>query len=344
MVRRAWSTPSFGGDSTWLTCGPRSRFLPTTCIRPSSPGTTGGRGREGRTARGQGRSWSCLTGPAWTCRSRCGTAKRSHGSRRPPVDRQSRRLPRISAADTHDPAEVLDRFPAPPRTCLSDGGRCRARRTGHLVSMARHWVDQPASASDRPRAGDPARDHEPRVPGRLDAIAAAGPACCTPHPSLGGSPGGGTSRLPGQDRLGLEADDAQRAACAPGPASPARTRRSAAWPGPPHGCARTASGPPRSPPTRYRGTSRSSWTATAAGPNSAACLVQRDIAPVSRPCTTLSTAPWRSGCPPHPVRLLDRELEAGPRRGHPTVRNARRGTALGPYPARGRPAPQASAP
>ncbi len=35
MVRRApWSTPSCGGDSTWLTCGPRSGFWPTTCPAP----------------------------------------------------------------------------------------------------------------------------------------------------------------------------------------------------------------------------------------------------------------------------------------------------------------------
>ena len=36
MVAGPWSTPSCGGDSTWLTYGPRSRFLPATCIPPPS--------------------------------------------------------------------------------------------------------------------------------------------------------------------------------------------------------------------------------------------------------------------------------------------------------------------
>src|SRR5271165_3398891 len=81
MVRRALvdTIVRWGLDVADLR--PRSRFLPATCIPPpSSPGTTGGRGRAGWTARGPGRSWACLTGPAWTCRSRCGTARRSHGS------------------------------------------------------------------------------------------------------------------------------------------------------------------------------------------------------------------------------------------------------------------------
>ena len=119
-----------------------------------------------------------------------------------------------------------------------------------------------------PGAGDPARDHEPRVPGpaRRDRRSWARPALRLTR-AWADHPVAAPRACPDQDRPGLEADDAQRATCGPAPASPARTRRSAAWPGPhPHGCARTASGPPRSPPTGYRGTSRSSWTATAAGP------------------------------------------------------------------------------
>ena len=97
------------------------------------------------------------------------------------------------------PAEVLDRFPGAAEDLPQRRWTMPVQGVlAHLASMARHWVDQPSlgvgwhpgrPSCSRPRAAYswPGSTRSPRP----------GPACCTPHPSLGGSPSGGSSRLPG---------------------------------------------------------------------------------------------------------------------------------------------------
>ena len=198
------------------------------------------------------------------------------------------------------PAEVLDRFPG----AAEDLPRRRWTMPvqgvlAHLVGMARRWVDQPGlGAGWHPGPAILFATASRVFLARLDAIAAAGPGLLYASPE----PGRITRwRLlaPARIRIALAwklttLAGPPAARPLPAPPGPAVRRLARSCP---RGCARTASGPPGSPPTGYRGTSRSSWTATAAGPSSAACLVPRDTAPASRPCTTLSTAPWRSGCP-----------------------------------------------
>ena len=97
------------------------------------------------------------------------------------------------------PAEVLDRFPGAAEDLPQRRWTMPVQGVlAHLVSMARHWVDQPSlGVGWHPGPAILLATTSRMFLARLDAIAAAGPACCTPHPSLGGSPGGGSSRLPG---------------------------------------------------------------------------------------------------------------------------------------------------
>ena len=97
------------------------------------------------------------------------------------------------------PAEVLDRFPGAAEDLPQRRWTMPVQGVlAHLVSMARRWVDQPSLGVGW-HPGRPSYSR-PRVacswPGSTRSPQ-PGPACCTPHPSLGGSRGGGSSRLPG---------------------------------------------------------------------------------------------------------------------------------------------------
>ena len=97
------------------------------------------------------------------------------------------------------PAEVLDRFPGAAEDLPQRRWTMPVQGVlAHLVSLARQWVDQPSlgvgwhpgrpSCSRRRAACSwPGSTRSPQP----------GPPSCTPHPSLGGSPDGGSSRLPG---------------------------------------------------------------------------------------------------------------------------------------------------